>query len=38
MAEKSISAAELEIMRVLWAAEGPVNITEIRAALADTGW
>ena len=38
MAEKSISAAELEIMRVLWAAEDPVNITEIRAALADTGW
>ena len=38
MAEKNISAAELEVMRVLWAAGEPLNITEIRAALADTGW
>ena len=38
MAEKSISAAELEVMRALWAADRPLNISEIRAALAGTGW
>ena len=38
MSERAISPAELEIMRVLWAADAPLNISEIRAALADTGW
>ncbi len=36
--ENTITSAELEVMRVLWAARGPMNITEIRAALADMGW
>lgn len=36
--ESGISPAELEVMRVLWAAGEPLNITQIRSALAYTGW
>lgn len=36
--EKGVSSAELEVLRALWAAERPLNVTEIRAALAETGW
>lgn len=36
--ESGISPAELEVMRVLWAAGKPLNITQIRSALAYTGW
>ena len=38
MSERSISQAELEVMRVLWAAGEPLSVSEIRAALTDTGW
>lgn len=36
--ERNISASELEVMRVLWAAGEPLTISDIRASLADTGW
>ena len=36
--DNSISASELEVMRVLWAAGEPLSIAEIREPLADTGW
>lgn len=36
--DNSISASELEVMRVLWAAGEPLSIAEIRESLADTGW
>ena len=38
MSERSISPAELEIMRVLWAAGEPLSISEIRASLSQSGW
>ena len=36
--DNSISASELEVMRVLWAAGEPLSIAEIRESLANTGW
>ena len=36
--ERGISAAELEVMRVLWSAGKPLNITDIRLGLEGTGW
>ena len=36
--ERNITASELEVMRALWAAGEPLTISDIRAALADTGW
>ena len=36
--DNSISASELEVMRVLWAAGEPLSIAEIRESLSDTGW
>lgn len=36
--ERNISASELEVMRVLWAAGEPLTISDIRASLAETGW
>lgn len=38
MGERSISPAELEIMRALWAAGEPLSISEIRASLSQSGW
>ncbi len=36
--ERAISAAELEVMRVLWSAGEPMNISGIRQGLEGTGW
>ena len=30
-----ITDAELEVMRVLWGAEGPLTLAQIKAALAE---
>lgn len=37
-AERKITDAELEVLRVLWAAEGPLSLGQVKAALEGQGW